>query len=412
MSAAEELAKILGMEPSRLEAVASRMGEITGKKNVLDVVWQDEEKRIGETCARLSLGTSPSRGEVQKALMSAIVEQEGLLRAYIRDNVQGEDEFDKAARLARRIAHVGKGLFLKKECGRRILQTRPPENVIKFLGCTDVDEMLAKHEVAELFSALRFMETDEWMHETFDAAYGSFAREDFEERDIEIRVLPEVWRPVAEKFVAKKHHNVSHLKEFGVIFLNPIREDGAGKFLRDFALIFHYFHEIDFYSTMFRTYIAQPDFADKFKMLLRGDVRKKQEVADGEWLIVQQYLAKIDANDPRLFLPRVNPESVHWMRAERDLADFSVEEPQLHFGMWRGMDWVGRVFASAEGPLSFDLEDAAMTEASRSDGKNDSFFYHQREALWTKLFIEYAGGEEAMQKLLVENFDKGSVRFS
>ena len=43
--------------------------------------------------------------------------------------------------------------------------------------------------------------------------------------------------------------------------------------------------------------------------------------------------------------------------------------------------------------------------------KEENFNYHQREALWTKLFSEYVGGEEAMEKTLLDNFDKGIIKF-
>jgi hypothetical protein len=420
MNPTEKLSALLGAESAYVEELSRQMAQKSGRGHVIESVWEEMQRQLGETYTLLGLKEGASREEVQNALMEAVTSEEKTLRAYINGRSEGQTEFDKAAIVARSIAQVGRGLFLKKECGEKILKERPPESVIKFLGCRDVDEMLSKHEVTEIFSALRFMETDEWMHETFDAAYGSFTKEDFEERDIEIRVLPAVWQPVAEEYVAKKHHNVSHLKEFGVIFLNPIREEGAGKFMRDFALIFHYFHEIDFYSSLFRTYIERPGFADKFKMLLRGDVRAapisdlQPPTFDGEWLIVQQYLWKINPKDPRLFMARVNPESVHWFRGQRDLANFSADQPQLKFGMWKGMDWVAKNFGgngeSDANLVSFDIEDSAMTTATHSDGKNESLFYHQREALWTKLFIEYAGGEDAMQKLLVENFDKGAVQ--
>jgi len=250
------------------------------------------------------------------------------------------------------------------------------------------------------------------MHETFDVAYGNFTAKDFEERDIEIRVLGPEWKTVSEQFVAKKHHNVSHLKEFGVIFLNPIRENIPGKFLRDFALLLHYFHEIEFYSKLFRKYSREDNFAEKFKMLLRGDVPEIYKAEKCEWLIVPRYLAKIDPKDPRLFLPRVNPESLHWARGERDLTSFRAPEANLDLSIWHNLDWVGGIFEDGgDEVVSFDLEDNAMSLVSFMEGKDESFNYHQRESMWTKLFEECAGGEEKMEELLMENFDKGIIKF-
>ena len=253
---------------------------------------------------------------------------------------------------------------------------------------------------------------DAWMHETFEKAYSGFTAADFEEREIEIKVLGPTWKEIAQKFVAKKHHNVSHLKEFGVIFINPIKENVPGKFLRDFALILHYFHEIDFYSRLFRKYSSGLDFSSKLKMLLRGDVPEIYKAEDGEWLIVQRYLAKENPQDPRLFLPRVNPESLHWLRGERDLTLFNVKDAKLDLRIWNNLDWVGGIFQDgAEDIVSFDLEDNAMSLVSFMEGKEVFFNYHQREAMWTKIFMEYVGGEKKMEKLLVDNFETGVIKF-
>jgi len=76
------------------------------------------------------------------------------------------------------------------------------------------------------------------------------------------------------------------------------------------------------------------------------------------------------------------------------------------------MDWVGGIFQNGkEDIISFDLEDNAMSLVSFMEGKNETFNYHQREAMWTRIFSEYVGGEEEMEKLLIENFDKGIIKF-
>ncbi len=280
-----------------------------------------------------------------------------------------------------------------------------------------MEEVLARYDVFEIWSALRFIETDEWMHETFDKIYQNIKLEDFEERNIQIKVLGEEWRDIAEKFVLKKHHNVSHLKEFGVIFLNPITENVPGKFLRDFALLLHYSHEINFYSKMFLMYGGDSDFSEKFKSLLRGDVEENGNLAglhDNKfnWLIIQRYLWKDDPNDPRLFVPRVNPESLHWARGERDLGLISGVGKKLDLNLWYNLDWVGGVFEDGgDEVVSFDLEDNVMSAVSFAENKIENLTYHQREAMWTKIFSEYVGGEENMERLLMENFFNGVISF-
>jgi hypothetical protein len=85
---------------------------------------------------------------------------------------------------------------------------------------------------------------------------------------------------------------------------------------------------------------------------------------------------------------------------------------KLDLNMWHNLDWVGGVFPDGEDEIvSFDLEDNVMSAVSFAEGKNEFFNYHQREAMWTKIFCEYVGGEENMENILINNFFKGAVDF-
>ncbi|MBI2577740.1 MAG: hypothetical protein HYV77_02755, partial [Candidatus Wildermuthbacteria bacterium] len=199
---------------------------------------------------------------------------------------------------------------------------------------------------------------------------------------------------------------------FGIIFLNPIAQTEPGKFLRDFALLLHYFHEVAFYSKLFRRYAELDNFSQKFISLLRGDVLEKNSVKAGEWLIVQRYLWKVNSEDPRLFLPHVNPESIHWRKAQEDLVAFGKRNEQSGLEFWDQLWAAAGIFPSNEGQrelVSFEMEDNAMGVASRSDGGNEVFYYHQREALWNRIFAAYAGGYPELEKYIIENMEKGSI---
>jgi hypothetical protein len=397
MDALNELAGILQVDRSVLEKV--------GHPEAFQKVYEDNLARVNRTVK--NLGLIALDASAREALERRALAQDAALKAYV-DTLPGGTQFDKAASLARRIARVGKGFFLKREFAERILRQRPPENLLAFFKYQNVDELLSKHDVMETMSALRFMESDEWMHQTFDAAYSSFTAADFEERDIELRVLGPEWHEVALKFVEKKHHNVSHLKEFGVIFLNPIAEDAPGKFLRDFALLFHYFHEVEFYSKMFRKYSTEPTFAEDFKMLLRGDVKGAEGLGPKDWLIVQRYFWKLDPKDARLFIPRVNPESLHWRRGEMDITHFAASVPELGLEFWEDLDWVG-VGLPDKTVASLDIEDNAMAAVSLAEGKPAHLNYHQREAVWLRIFEVIVGSEEETERLIMENFKNGII---
>lgn len=410
MSPYGELANILGVGEAMLRRLDEVMTAATGRGGVMEGVVRENRATVERIFGTLGVN-GKDREELHGALNAIVLRHEEELLAVLAD-ARGSNELEKAASFSKQLAGVKKGFFLKKDRGEAILRSRPPEYLLKFFGYAGVDDLLKRHDIGEIFSALRFVETDQWMHETFDAAYSEFTPDDFEEREIEVRALGPEWADIAKKFVAKKHHNVSHLKEFGVIFLNPIKEDLPGKLLRDFALLLHYFHEIEFYSELFKRYSGATDtFAERLKKLLRGDVLDGNGVREGDWLIVQRYLFKEDPRDARLFMPRVNPESFHWARAERDLATFVPQNAKAWgLKMWHNSDWVG--WLDAAGVLvSFDLEDNAMNAVSSTEEKHEVLGYHQREALWTRLFIDYAGGEGAARTLVFDNFDKGLVRF-
>ncbi|MDP2629655.1 MAG: hypothetical protein Q8P45_03075 [Candidatus Harrisonbacteria bacterium] len=400
-------AAILGVDPGVLEKVDAQMQGRIGKNKALLRLRELNETHIHRFLPDL-LPQRRNAEQVIAHVRRSVHEDEQELLDLV-STVRGKNQFEKAALLAQRMVKQKKGFFLKKEKGEEILRKRPPQNLLNFVGVDSVEKLLAKVDVAEAFSALRFIETQEWMHETFDAAYSEFTAEDFEERNIEIKVLGPEWKEVAKKFVAKKHHNVSHLKEFGVIFLNPIQEDAPGTFLRYFALLLHYVHEVNFYAKLFKRYVGRHDFSARLKSLLRGDVKEGDILNPRQWLIVQRYLWKENPQDPRLFLPRINPESLHWRRAERDIANYRAKKaPHFDLKIWKNTDWVA--LAIDKQVISFDLEDNVMSFVSLHEkGRHEAFSYHQREALWTRIFMEYVGGEKALEKLLIDNFERGFI---
>jgi len=397
----------MSVKPEVLANLDQIMSAKTGVQNVFQKMQFENERLISETLSDLPF--EQRNGEtVREYLRNAALKHEAQIKTFI-DRQPGNNQFERAAHAARNIVGEQMGFFLKNEFASQILHKRPPQNLLNHFGYADVDELLSKHDIAEAFSALRFMESDEWMHETFDQAYGTFTGDDFEERAVELRVLGSEWQEVAEKFVAKKHHNVSHLKEFGVIFINPVAGADQGKLLRDFALLFHYLREVKFYADLFKRHAHSDNFAEIFKSLLRGDIKEDYSLQPGEWLIVQRYLFKIDPNHKLLSVPRVNPESRHWRKGEDDLVSFGRAQEEIDLEFWNDLDWVGGFFGDDE-LVSFDLEDNAMNVVEKNEGQAGKLTYHQREAIWNKIFSEYVGGREKLNQHLIESFDQGIIR--
>ena len=176
--------------------------------------------------------------------------------------------------------------------------------------------------------------------------------------------------------------------------------------------IFTNLHEINFYSRLFERASKEKDFGKRLISLLKGNVLEKLPQAESEgmnWMIIKQYLAKHDKNDPRLFIPHVNPEAIHWKKAEQDISYLGKKFANIDIELWLDVDWVGGFFkkkANGEELVSFDLVDVVMSLIE--DKGQIKYLYHQQEALWNKVFREYMGSKN-LEKLIIENFDKGFI---
>jgi len=246
------------------------------------------------------------------------------------------------------------------------------------------------------------------MNNKFVPLYDSLKPEYFEEREIEVIVLDDKWLKVAEKFIQKKYHNVSHLKELGVVFIIPLDVDTTGEMLRVFSLVLHYLHEVSFYSELFKKYRKDNDIGKKIVSLIRGDVMERKLTDISQWRIVQRYLAKDDPNDFRLFEPHVNPETLHWDKAENNLSQLDARHENLDFTFWKNLNFIGDFFPNKNGEdlVSFNLIDSVMSLVKEKE--RIKYLYHHQEALWNRLFEEFVG-KEKMEELIMNNFEKGFI---
>ena len=396
MSDFNRLAEILRVKPEALLELDNKMAEITGKSGVIQKIAEENDSLVGKTLSELGLSKESSAEEIRKALQAKIIDLDKKLPS----------DWEGLCKAALGLVGVKSGFFIKKEKAAGLLAKYPPDNIIDFFGYKDVGELIEKESFESVFAALRFTQSTEWMHKFFDEAYNDLKPDDFEERPIQMKVLEEKWLKIADKFLEKKYHNVSHLKELGIIFIVPLKLDTPGETLRIFTLLLHYLNEVPFYSKLFRKFSQEPEFIDNLKSLLRGDVLKGPLPNGGKmsWRIVQRYLAKDDENDFRLFEPHVNPEAEHWFKAQECLAKFGPD-----FAFWKELDFAGDFFPSTSSGqvelVSFDLIDQVMTLVKKGEAK---YLYHEQEALWSRIFVEYLGREK-MNELIEENIIKGYI---
>jgi len=405
MNSIEKIARILRTDKDFVAEIERRFEVITGKKGVLDKIMEENDKLMKDRMMSLGAAGGSDAKEIYDALISKIESDDRrLFQSLGNPNCQVTKDCQAIVDVAKGAVNPPKGFFLKLDKAKEFLMSEPPRKVMRALGYSSVQEMLAKEDLYEVYSALRFVEGGEWLNTIFFKQYEKLMPDDFEEREIVVKALSDKWGSSAQEFVLKKRHNISHLKELGVVFVIPTMLGISGEILRMFVLILHYLHEIPFYSTIFKEITkTKITFTNNFTSLLRGDVLDRH-FADSErslWLVVQRYLAKDDENDWRLFVPHINPEAIHWAKASENLAKIGdlLDGFSDELLFWENLDWVGDYYKDEIGRdtlVSFNIVDTVMSLVKEKDMVK--YLYHHQEALWNKIFAAYFDKEELEKK--------------
>ncbi len=293
---------------------------------------------------------------------------------------------------------------LKRSVAKRLLKKMPPINMMKTLGYRSIDSMLKNEPFDEMYTALRFSEGADWLNQ-YDQLFKSVRPSDFEERNIRIVVMDhDKWVDLAQHYVEKKRHNVTHTKELGVIVVVPMKQDSMrGLPLKTMSLLFHYINEIRLYSAFFKLKSTHPKFGEEIVDTLIADPSKAAVMAGQHihWRVIQRYFGKLkDESHPEAFQPHVQPEDLHWRKAEDALYDL---DEQLSF--WRDLDYVAM---PAKGlPVALNLMDVALAY-SNEENFNNRYVYHFRDSLWNEIFMRYMG-EKVLEQQVLEQLDNDMI---
>lgn len=409
MLASEKIAKILRVSNETIVQADAALRAVSGKTDVLDRIIEENEAMVRSRLDALGLGRNVYSRDVYDALISRIESDDNHLFEALGDpSLRSSVDWQKILDAAKQAAGSPSGFFLKREKAAELIANQPPQNIMKILGYASVSEMLGKENIFEIYAALRFVEGNDWLNNVFFKQYKNLKASDFEERPIEAMALSDRWLKSAEGFIKKKYHNISHLKEMGVIFSLPLHLVISGELLRNFSLVLHYFNEVVFYSSIFSSYQGDSDFPEKLIVLLKGDSGEKPSIMSGKyWLILPRYLSKDNENDPRLMAPHISPEALHWEKAERMLNLSGQKFWHIDFSFWSGLNWVGDVFwdnSYGEKLVSFNLVDTAMSLVKEKEMVK--YLYHHQEALWNKIFMEYFG-EVKLEEIAKQNLIRG-----
>ncbi|HVE81049.1 MAG TPA: hypothetical protein VNA68_02870 [Candidatus Dormibacteraeota bacterium] len=394
------LGEFLQAKQPLFDTALKQLEDRSGRKGVDVALTAEVATKSAEFIKRLKLDPECTGPELYQALIDQVAKHDHQLA----EAIGGSDPADVAQMIPLILKHVQQvdmprsGCFLKVKVAEALLKKMPPKEVIKHLGYKNLAEMLRNENVFEIYGALRFAETADWLNE-FNAQYAQLKHSDFEPRDIQIiRFDAKKWGGITEHFVAKKLHNITNLKELGAICILPIKiKHMPGVTLKIMPLIFHYFNEIRLYSSFFKLIKNKQNFGEIVATTLIADT-PNIPITQGQnihWRVIQRYFGKLkNEPHPEIFEPHVQPEDLHWRKAEELLYEV---DPYLT--AWRDMDYVAVM--KPDGPVTFNLMDISL---SYSNGLKyqDRYLYHFRESLWNEIFARYMGQKVLEEQLLVK----------
>ncbi|MDB5185878.1 MAG: hypothetical protein JWL85_401 [Candidatus Saccharibacteria bacterium] len=365
---------------------------------------------IGKTHMQMkALGLDP-RDTTGKELYQALMNLTAKHDTFLANRLGGKDPEDVhemlplIKRMAERIDIPKDAWVLKHSVAKKLLKACPPKKVMKQLGYRSIDSMLKREPIDEIYGALRFAESPQWL-ENFLQKYKKLTPADFETRRIEIIHLDsKKWGATTESFVHKKRHNITHLKELGVILMLPMPMTRMrGITITALPLLLHYINEIRLYSAYFKMQQVNHKFGEILVDTLIADPSHHAVMAGQHihWRVIQRYFGKLEKEShPEIFEPHVQPEDLHWRKAEEVLYRL---EPALHF--WHDMDYVG--LSMDERPVSFNLMDMAVSYVNQLPYGSHAI-YHFRESLWNEIFMRYMG-QRALENQVLKQLDNEMI---
>jgi hypothetical protein len=401
------LSEILEAKEPMFKMALRQLERATGDQS-LDVRLTAEI--IGKAHLKMkSLGLDPN-DTTGKELYHALLELVKKHDEFLAKSVGGTDPTDvhdllpRLKKAVENIKQPKKVWVLKHSVAKKLLKETPPKKVMKQLGYKSIDSMIKREPITEIFGALRFAEDPEWLNK-FLAKYKKLCPSDFETRAIKIVVMdPKKWGSITEPFVRKKRHNLTHLKELGVILMLPMPiKHMKGVAITALPLLLHYMNEIRLYSAFFKMQQVKPNFGEILVDTLIADPDHHAVMAGNKihWRVIQRYFGKLENEyHPEIFEPHVQPEDLHWRKAEEVLYQM---EPALHF--WHDMDYVAMM---KEGrPISFSLMDIAISYVNDLPYEHRAI-YHMRESLWNEIFIRYLG-QESLESQVLKQLDNEMI---
>jgi hypothetical protein len=402
------LSDLLDAEEPTFTTAIKQLEDVSGRSGADVKLIGDITAMAHENLRQLGLNPAASTGEeVYQALLGRLETDIARLTKVIgaTDSEDVKHLVPFMIDAANKVKFNRKVFVIKREKAKEFLRTMPPKQLMEHLGYATVDQMIAGEDFDEIYTALRFSEGPDWLTK-YNELFKTVTPHDYEERDLRIVQMDhDKYVDLATHFVQKKLHNVTHTKEMGIIVVVPMHvKKMRGLVLKTLPLLLHYMNEVKLYSTFFKLKSAKPHFGETVVNTLIADPGSGSQLVGKNihWRVIQRYLGKHkeDSVDRIAFEPHVQPEDLHWRRAEDLLFEI---DPELEF--WKDRDYVALNYDGF--PVAFNLFDVSFAYSNK-ESYEGRYAYHFRESLWNEVFVRYLGFKNLAAQVL-EQLDNDMI---
>jgi len=166
-----KLAKLLRTSKGVVLDLEKKMEKISGQKGVIEKIVQKNGQKIQEKLKELGLGSDTPRLEttssnplkaeqVYQALIDkAKKDDQALFEHFHEPDFSTEIGCRSLINATKELTGDLSGFYLKESKAKELFKQNPPRQIMANLGYgNDIDKMLAKEDIFEIFCALRFAE--------------------------------------------------------------------------------------------------------------------------------------------------------------------------------------------------------------------------------------------------------------
>src|SRR3990167_6981351 len=123
MKAYEKIAKILRVDKDVVKNIEEQLGALTGKKNVMDKINEDNDAIIDDRLSVLGLNRNSGAKEIYDALIKKIESDNQLLFDFLKKPLSSRSgDWQKVLLVCAKNRGPSQGIFFKNNQGRRIFK--------------------------------------------------------------------------------------------------------------------------------------------------------------------------------------------------------------------------------------------------------------------------------------------------